>query len=116
MIDALIQGKVFKPATKKTASNGKPYCAAMITTASKDKEGAMVNQTISVLAFEPQAVAALLALNAGDAVAVAGELTLSIYTDKQGEIKPSASLLCHHVTTAYHISRKRDATTKGGDQ
>ena len=116
MIDALIQGKVFKPATKKTAANGKPFCTAMITTAQKDKEGATVQQAISVLAFNQQAVAALLALSEGDAVAVAGKLTLSTYQAKDGAVKPSASLLCHHVTSAYHISRKRDVATKGSDQ
>ena len=110
MIDALIQGKVFKAATQKTTVNGDPYCTVMIDTATKDRSGAMMSQAIGVTAFNKQAVQALLALEVGDAVAVAGELTLSIYTAKDGTVKPSASLTCHHVTSAYHISRKRDTS------
>ena len=113
MIDALIQGKVFKAATRKTASNGKAYCMGMIATAIKDKSGAIVNHLVGVTAFTEQAVQALMALEVGDAVAVAGELTLSIYTAKDGTVRPSASLICHHVTSAYHISRKRDASKQG---
>ena len=45
----------------------------------------------------------------GDSVAMAGELKVSTYTDKDGAAKPSLDLIAHAVLTEYHVARKRKA-------
>jgi hypothetical protein len=64
---------------------------------------------VNVIAFAPAAVAALLALKDGDAIAIAGELTIKVYTPASGEPRPSLDLLAHAVITEYHVNRKRKA-------
>ena len=67
-----------------------------------------------MLAFAPDACNALLALGAGDAVALAGELASSSYTGKDGAPRISLDLTAHAVLTAYHVSRKRRAVQTQG--
>jgi hypothetical protein len=55
----------------------------------------------------------LLALQEGDSAAFAGELKVSIYTDKNGEARPSLDLTAHAVLSEYHVSRKRKAIAEG---
>ena len=66
-------------------------------------------QFVNVIAFAPDACNALLALGAGDAVALAGELASSIYTGKDGAPRVGLDLTAHAVLTAYHVTRKRRA-------
>ena len=70
MIDALIQGKLHAKAQQRTGKAGRPFVTAKVTTMAKDGNAQFVN----VIAFAPDACNALLALGAGDAVALAGEL------------------------------------------
>ena len=66
MIDALIQGKLHAKAQQRTGKAGRPFVTAKVTTTAKD--GAQ--QFVNVIAFAPDACNALLALGAGDAVAL----------------------------------------------
>lgn len=103
MIDALIQGKLHGNVQQRTGRNGKPFVTAKVTTTTKDGS----QQFVNVIAFAPDACNALLALQAGDAVALAGELATSIYTGKDGAPRISLDLTAHAVLTAYHVTRKR---------
>ena len=62
---------------------------------------------VNVIAFAPPAVTALLALEDGAGVALAGELTPGVWTDKDGKARPSLDLVAHQVLTEYHIARRR---------
>ncbi|MDE2174896.1 MAG: single-stranded DNA-binding protein [Betaproteobacteria bacterium] len=104
MIDALISGRLFAAATERTSSNGNPYVVAKVT-APIGSESIFVN----VVAFSQTARTALLALDAGDTVALAGELAPGAYTDKSGDPKPTLNMRAHQVLTAYHVNRKRKA-------
>lgn len=68
--------------------------------------GCLTNPSIS---FDADTVAELLALSTGDTVALAGELTPKVWTDKDGNPHPSADLKAHKLLTAYHVTRKRKA-------
>jgi single-stranded DNA-binding protein len=105
MIDALIQGRIHRAPQSRTSQNGKRFATANVRTATRDGSAIFV----SVIAFSQTACDALLALQDGDAVAIAGELTPKVYTPQNGEPRPSLDLLAHAVLTEYHVARKRKA-------
>ena len=106
MIDALIAGRMFAAATERTSASGNAYVTAKVTAASGAGESLFVN----VIAFSETARTALLALDAGDSVALAGTLTPKVWTDRQGEARPALDLQAHAVLTPYAVSRKRKAS------
>lgn len=65
-----------------------------------------------MIAFSDTAIPALLALAEGDSVAIAGELKVSTYTDKDGAARPSLDLTAHAVLTPYAVSRKRQSVAE----
>lgn len=105
MIDALLTGRLAAPAEARTASNGNRYAIARLWVAT----GAEERMSVSVIAFDADTVAGLLALGKDEAVTLAGELTPKVWTDKAGNAKPSADLKAHALLTAYHVQRKRQA-------
>lgn len=110
MIDALLTGRLAADPKPGTSRNGNPYATARIqaSTSAEDR------LSVSVIAFDADAVAGLLALSAGDTVALAGELTPKVWTDKDGNAHPSADLKAHKLLTPYNVTRKRKAM--GGEQ
>ncbi len=105
MIDGLIAGKVYGQPGERTDKSGKLFAVAKVRAAGGDGEGLFVN----VIAFDAEPCAALLALDDGDSVALAGSLTPKVWTDKQGVTRPSVDLVATQVLTAYHVDRKRQA-------
>ena len=105
MIDALIGGKLFGQPAERMGKAGKPFAVAKVRVAAGDGESLFV----SVIAFDPVPCAALLVLNDGDSVALSGALTPKVWTDKQGNVRPSVDMVAHQVLTAYHVTRKRAA-------
>jgi single-stranded DNA-binding protein len=103
MIDALIAGKLYGTPTERAAKNGSRFATAKVRVTTVSGEGLFVN----VIAFAASAVESLLALTEGDSVALSGELTPKVWTDKNGEARPSLDLVAHAVLTAYHVTRKR---------
>lgn len=105
MIDGLIAGKLYGAPTEKAARNGKAFATAKVRAAAGDGECLFVN----VIAFDAGVCAALLALDDGDSVALAGTLTPKVWIDREGSARPSLDLVAHAVLTAYHVTRKRKA-------
>ena len=68
MIDALITGKLHGKPESRTGKSGNPFVTAKLRAALADGEGTIV----SVIAFAPEACRVLMALEAGDSVAVSG--------------------------------------------
>ena len=52
----------------------------------------------------------------GDAVALSGSLTPKVWTDKQGNHRPSLDMIAVHVLTAYHVGHKQAAIGGGGSE
>jgi len=109
MIDALISGHLHGAPKARTSQAGKPFATCTVRTTTRDGATVFVN----VIAFAESAVTALLALCAGDAVALSGEATLKVYTPPGGEPRPSLDLLAHRVLSAYHVSKTRRAVQDG---
>lgn len=108
-LDTLAQGRIVKPPEQRTASNGRAYALAQIAVAME--EGDVL---ASVIAFRPEAVAALLALDKGDAVAVAGRAKVGVWQPREGEPRASLSITADAVLSAYAIRRKRAAVQGDG--
>lgn len=106
MIDALLIGNLAANPEARTSSNGNRYCTARVwvTTGAEDR------LSVIVIAFDADTVTGLLAL-AKEIVALAGELTPKVWTDRDGNAKPSADMKAHALLTPYHVTRKRQAMT-----
>ncbi len=105
MIDALIAGKLYGQPAQRMDKAGKPFAVAKVRAAAADGESLFVN----VIAFDAGPCDALLALADGDSVALAGSITPRIWTDKEGNSRPSLDMVATQVLTAYHVKRKRAA-------
>ena len=112
MIDALVTGKLFSEPQRMTSRNGNTFTKVTLTVAT----GEGVNMFANLVCFDDQAQLELLALDKGDSVAVAATLTPKAYTDRNGGPAVSIDGVIHHLTTAYHITRKRKATHKPEDK
>lgn len=102
MIDALIGGKLHAKPLERTGQSGRPFVTAKVIAINGGGEPLLVN----VIAFSGSARGALLALDAGDSVSIAGPLTPKAYAH-EGVSKPSLDITAQHVLTAYHVTRKR---------
>ena len=111
MIDALVGGKLFKTPEERRSGSGKTFVVANVRAADGDGEGLFVN----VVAFSDSAKAALLALEEGDSVALAGTLKIGTYEARDGSVKPSVSMVASKVLTTYHVARKRKAVAEASE-
>lgn len=105
MIDALVAGKLWKTPEERRSNAGKTFVIANVRAADGEGESLFVN----VVAFSDSAKAALLALEDGDSVSLAGTLKIGTYEGRDGSVKPSVSMVASKVLTAYHVARKRKA-------
>ncbi|WP_101102489.1 single-stranded DNA-binding protein [Macromonas bipunctata] len=111
MIDGLIRGKLIKAPESRATKAGRPYATARLRVPTSNPAETLF---ASVVAFGPEAVAALLALGEGDAVSVAGSLKVGTWTDKEGNARPSLDLVADRVLSVYAIRKQRAAA--GGGQ
>jgi single-stranded DNA-binding protein len=105
MIDGLIAGRLYGGAQSRTGQSGKSFVTCKVRAATGDGDALFVN----VITFSESTGAALLALEEGDAVSLAGTLTPKVWTDKHGETRPALDMNAHAVLTVYHVRRKRKA-------
>jgi single-stranded DNA-binding protein len=105
MIDSLIAGRLRGKPMEHTSRAGKPFATAKVRVALSNGEAVFV----SVIAFSEAVVTTLLALGDGDSVALSGELTPKVWTDKDGTARPALDLVAHQALTEYHVGRKRKA-------
>jgi len=105
MMDALIAGKLYGQPAERTSKTGNPFVTAKVRAAAGDGESLFVN----VIAFAQGACAALLALDDGDPVALAGSVTPRAWIDKEGQPRPALDMVAAQVLTPYHVNRKRAA-------
>lgn len=103
MIDGLIAGHLVGMAETRQGKNGSSFALAKVKATAGDGESLIVN----VIAFAAEASAALMALDDGDAVALAGALTPKVWTDKQGNTRPALDMVAAQVLTAYQAARKQ---------
>jgi single-stranded DNA-binding protein len=105
MIEALITGKLHQRAEERTSKGGRQFVKAQMRAAAGEADSLFVN----VVAFSESAGAALLALEAGDSLAVAGTLKPSAWIDREGNARPGLDLVAAQVLTLYGLKRRRAA-------
>jgi len=89
MLEAVIAGKVHgKPEQRAAATSGRSFVTARLRAAMAESESLFVRVTV----FSESACAALLALDEGEAVALAGTAKLTAWTDGAVpvDLKPTA--------------------------
>ncbi len=105
MIEGLVTGTLVGMAEQRQGKNDSAFVVAKVKAAPGDGESLIVN----VIAFAPEACAALLTLDEGDTLALSGALTPKVWTDKQGNTRPALDMVASQVLTVYHVDRKRSA-------
>jgi hypothetical protein len=109
MIDGLIAGRLMGDASRRVDKAGRTYVVARVLARNKMDEEFIVN----VIAFDEVPSASLLALADGEALTLSGALTPKVWTDKQGNHRPSLDLIATQVMTAYHVGSKQAAMNGG---
>ncbi len=104
-LDVLAQGKLVKTPERRTTKDGRPYALAQVSVPTDGDESMLA----SCICFRAEAVAALLALDRGDAVALAGRAKLSSWTGADGTLKHGLNVTVEAVLSVYHVRRKREA-------
>lgn len=107
MIDGLIAGHLVGLAETRQGKNGSSFALAKVKATAGDGDGESL--IVNVIAFAAEAGAALMALDDGDAVALAGALTPKVWTDKQGNTRPALDMVATQVLTSYHAASKQHA-------
>ena len=107
-IDALTQGRLMAAPTQRVSKAGNPFttCRIRVSGAGAGESDSLL---VNVIAFSDTAQAALLALDVGEAVALAGTLKVGTWTANDGTTKPSLDLTASQVLTTYSIAKKRRA-------
>jgi len=105
MIDGLIAGCLMGDASRRTDKMGRSYTVARVLARNRDDEEFIVN----VIAFDAAPCAAMLALGDGEALSLSGSLTPKVWTDKQGNPRPSLDMVATRVLTAYDTSDQQAA-------
>lgn len=111
MIEILAAGKLAGKPEQLRSKSGITYVRAKL----RVPLGADEVVFVRLSAFAESACAALLALDDGDAVSVAGTLKVGVWTPPGGEPRPNLDAVVAQVLTAYHVRRKRDAVQAAGD-
>jgi hypothetical protein len=105
VIDGLVAGKLVGEAEMCEGKNASKFVVAKVRATAGDGDLIVVN----VIAFAPEACAALMSHNEGDSVSLAGSLTPKVWEDKQGNAKPALDMIAANVMTVYQVGQKYDA-------
>jgi len=105
MLNILATGTLTADPRQRTSAACKPYATATLRVPCEDGDPLLV----SVIAFNADAVAAILALARGDSCAIAGRAKLSAW-EKDGEQRHGLSVVADRVLSAYAAGKQRKAT------
>ena len=106
MIDALVAGRLATKPKRGTQQSGTSYAMAVVWVPLGND-----HLSVSAVALEADVVDELLALSAGDAVALAGELIPGYWKPRDGKARFLADLEVRGVLTPYRVQRHRDEMT-----
>lgn len=109
MLAVLASGTVVFDPRARTSASGKAFATAQIRVPAEDSDPMLV----SVIAFDADAVAAILALAKGDACTIVGRGKLTSW-EKAGETKHGLSVVADRVLTAYAAGKARKAARDAG--
>lgn len=109
MLQCLISGKLTKPPARRTSQGGTEYVTACILANAGKDESYIVN----AVAFSDSACDAIMGLQAGDGVSIAGSFKPSGWQKEDGTIGISVSVIANTVlTTADAKAPARNGTER----
>ncbi len=97
MINGLVMGTLFGEAEMREGKNASTFAVAKVKAPCADGETIIVN----VIAFDADTCKALMALEDGDSLAMAGSLTPKVWSDKQGNTRPALDMVVNKLLTAH---------------
>ena len=106
MLTILASGTLIQDPKARTSATGKHYATALLRVPCEDGDPVLV----SIIAFNADAVTAILALSRGDSCAIAGRAKLSEWTGQDGTAKRVLSVVADKVLTAYMVTKARKAS------
>ena len=104
MLDALVGGRLYGVPQRRPGKAETTFVTAKMRAIAGDNESSVL---VNVIAFEESAATSLLALGDGDAVALSGNITPKVWTDKQGIARPAIDMVVHQVMSAYQVERSQ---------
>jgi len=112
MLSVLLEGTLTAAPVRRMSSKNTPFATATLRAAGEDGETVWC----SLIAFNADAVEALLALRAGDAVAVAGQAALNHYQTSSGEHRVSLRVTVTRTLTTYDAGQRRKRAAVAADE
>jgi len=111
MLSILASGALVRDPHRRQTAAGKEYATCLLRCAIEDGDPVLV----SIIAFDADVVAALLALQKGDSCAIAGRAKLTEWTGKDGGEKRGLNVTADRVLTAYQAGKQRKASREAED-
>jgi single-stranded DNA-binding protein len=108
MIRVLIEGELFRAPERRTSKTGTPFATAKMSAKQSDGEGIF----ISLICFDTELVERLTGLQAGAALAVAGRVSLTTYTAKDGNPRPGMDMVVEELAALAKKPRKQAPNTQ----
>ena len=106
MIDAIVTGKMYAAPERRIAKTGSEYLSAKVRVAVANSDAIFINCVV----FDADAAHSLAALSAGDSVALSGEITPSVWVDREGKSRVSVSMVVSKALTLYNLDKKRKSS------
>ena len=111
MLNILATGTLVSDPKSRQSATGKAYATASMRVPTEDGEAMLA----SLIAFNADAVAALMALSKGDSLSVAGRAKLSEWAGQDGVEKRGLSVVADQVLTVYQIEKKRRQASQSAE-
>lgn len=112
MLSVLLEGTLTAAPVRRMSSKNTPFVTVQMRVAGEDGEAVWC----SLIAFNADAVDALLALHAGDAVAVAGQASLNHWETSSGEHRVGLRVTVQRVLTVYDAGQRRKRAAVAADE
>ena len=104
MIDSLINGRLVRDPAVRTAATGSPYVQFLLAVST----GEVDKQIISCIGFDESVIERVSKLKRGDALAVAGGMKQTEWTDKATNTpRHGLTITVNQALSLYDIRRKR---------
>jgi single-stranded DNA-binding protein len=112
MLSILLEGVLAAAPVRRMSSKNTPFATAQMRAAGEDGETVWC----SLIAFSDTAVDALLALHAGDAVAIAGHASLNHWESSTGEHRVGLRVTVQRVLTVFDAGQRRKRAAVAADE
>lgn len=112
MLSVLLEGTLTAAPVRRISSKEQTFATAQMRCAGEDGQAVFC----SVIAFNADAVEALLTLSSGDAVAVAGEAALNHWETNSGEHRFGLRVTAQRVLTVYAAGTRRRSAGRSARQ